>query len=186
MPACRVKSDVYDFGGFSPTEVVSFFVVPAEGMGRKTSETTTIPRETPSGAIRGTEWGVRRRRKGVIVKKLGLGPDCHRRLPQELGSRVRAARSCHCMQRLDEHPLDKVMCALFRVFPLPRRKFANCLDTKNVPYTALCARKRHANPCHVPASRSSPMDDARMMGADCGQRLGPRYFPPPCEYYHAR
>ena len=140
----------------------------------------------PSGAIRGTEWGVRRRRKGVIVKKLGLGPDCHRRLPQELGSRVRAARSCHCMQRLDEHPLDKVMCALFRVFPLPRRKFANCLDTKNVPYTALCARKRHANPCHVPASRSSPMDDARMMGADCGQRLGPRYFPPPCEYYHAR
>ena len=140
MPACRVKSDVYEFGRFSPGEVVSFFVVPAEGMGRKTSETTTIPRVTPRGAIRGTGWGVRRRREGVIVTKLGLRPVCPHHLPQELGSRVRAARSYHRMQRLDEHPLDKVICALFRVFPLPRRKFANCLDTKNVPRTALCAR----------------------------------------------
>ena len=56
MPACRVKSDVYEFGRFSPGEVVSFFVVLAEGMGTKPSETTSslgrhpeVPSAVPDG-----------------------------------------------------------------------------------------------------------------------------------------
>ena len=179
MPACCVKSDVYEFGRFSPGEVVSFFVVPAEGMGRKTSETTTITRETPRGAIRGTGWGVRRRRGGVIWRKLGEDDICHRHLPLLISSRVRTARSCHRMQHLAEHPLDKATEPFFRFCLLPRRKFANCLDTKIMPFTSLCARQRHAIRAMCPLLAPHRMDDARMMGADCGSRLGPRFLPPP-------
>ena len=179
MPACRVKTDVYEYGRFSPGEVVSFFVVPAKGMGRKTSETTSFPRETPRVAIRGAERWVERRKGDAIWPKLGEDGICHQHLPRLISPRVRCARPCHRMQRQHENALHDETEPFFRFSPLPRRKFATRLDTKNVPCAALCARKRPCNPRHVPFARSTPHGCDRMIGADCGMRLGPRYLLPP-------
>jgi len=135
-----VKSDVYASGRISLGQEVSFGAVPGEGMGRKTFQAASIFWTSPRGAIRGIGWWDPCREGGVTVAKLDLGPDCHRHLPTEFGLRVCAARSCHRMHRLNEHVLDKVICAQIRFFSLPRCTFANCLDTKSVLCLASCAR----------------------------------------------
>ena len=83
------------------------------------------------------------------------------------------------MQRLHEKALDDEIEPFFRVRPLPRRKFANCLDTKTRPARLFAPGYDMAIRGMCPLLAPHRMDDARVIGADCVPRLGTRYPHPP-------